>query len=213
MIKITPAILESSLDAFESQLSKFSTYGSVDIDIIDDDFAESRTVGIETILINPTVNNIKDLGIHLMVNNIQVYLDKIAEFMKEKKLRVYIHQEVLEEGRGSISIPQEWSIGVVLNVDSKLFKKDYYLQFDEVQLMTVRTGFQGGEFQSRSLEKVERLRSMGYNGIVSIDGGVGIGTADMIRKYPIDRVSVGSYFSKYDDFQRRLQDLNTALNG
>ena len=49
-------------------------------------------------------------------------------------------------------------------------------------------------------------------GLIALDGGVNIKTAPLLKNYPIDKVSVGSYFSKSNDLQSDLNLLNQTLN-
>ena len=78
--------------------------------------------------------------------------------------------------------------------------------------MTVEIGSQGGKFQEEVMEKIDELRSLGYSGVVSVDGGVNLNTAKFIKNHNINRVSVGSYFSKSNDIKLARMKLELALN-
>jgi pentose-5-phosphate-3-epimerase len=53
---------------------------------------------------------------------------------------------------------------------------------------------------------------LGYTGRISIDGGVNLTSAEEIKYWEIDRVSVGSFFQKSKDAQLAYMKLQLALN-
>src|SRR5690606_33134550 len=93
-------------------------------------------------------------------------------------------------------IADNFRIGITVKAETQMQAVEFYNQFPEVQLMTIETGKQGNPFMPAVLEKSQWLRSEGFTGMISIDGGVSLYTAETIKSYPIDRVSVGSFLSK-----------------
>ncbi len=213
MIKITPAILTSDFDDFISLFLKYTkTFNSLDIDIAEVDFANNNTISLIDILDSGVINNSFDIGIHLMVKDpIEKIRYLILNGFKEfDNLRIYIHQEAdIDEVEEFLSI---FKIGLVIKKNSILKDLDFYSKFNEIQLMTIDIGKQGSTFDKDSLKRADQLRSIGFKGEISLDGGVNMESANLIRKANPDRVSVGSYFQKSKDLLSDYNNLNELLN-
>lgn len=220
MIEITPAILTDNLESFEMQISELFVFSKVDIDICREDFVNSKTLQISEIA--KYIQEYKDVnfGFHLMVANPMEDLSLLTELgFATRELRIYIHQEIFDDSNSDLQEfrtfhwPATWTKGVCLKIETELNDADFYEEFEEIQLMTVEIGKQGGSFNEEVLEtKVKRIKELGYSGTISIDGNVNLETADIIKQYPIDRVSVGSYFSSTSEDVRALKQLDQKLN-
>jgi pentose-5-phosphate-3-epimerase len=148
-----------------------------------------------------------------MVDDAQNQLNSLLNSsLTQKKIEIYLHQNEGFLATLSSKLPLNWKIGVYVLKDEELNDLNFYNNFDEVLFMTVSIGFQGGEFDTRVLSKVDRLRSLGYNGKVSVDGGVNLETAKLLRGHNIDRVSVGNYFKKSRNVEYDYEELYQALN-
>ncbi len=213
MIQITPAILTDDLEAFKSLILKFKDFESIDIDIIRSPFVENKTLQIEEIVGDLEHLSSKSVGLHFMVQDPEKDLIKLKNSnLKDHNLRIYLQQESNLKFLNSFDWPKNWSRAVSIKIESNLFDINYYKQFYEVQLMSVTLGWQGSEFQMEVFEKLVNLKKMGYNGQVSLDGSVNLKTAKIIKDYAVNRVSVGSYFTKADDVSLAKMKLELALN-
>ncbi|MCS7317406.1 MAG: hypothetical protein NZZ41_03675 [Candidatus Dojkabacteria bacterium] len=214
---ITPAILTQSKKTFDIKLQNYiKVFSAIDIDYCRKPFTQHNSISLISIL-----NSIKvysqyhknvSFGIHLMTKNIISCIKKILNNVNtSSKLRVYLHQECNQEEiyiTTNLLKTKKIHTGIVICVESKLKSAEFYNLFDEVQIMTVQIGKQGGKLNIQSLDKSKELRKYGYRGIISIDGGVNESVINLIKKYPIDRVSVGSYFQKVRD----INDLKIRKN-
>lgn len=215
MIQITPAILTNDLLEFEAQLERYAkTVGLIDVDINveNDGFDGNLTVhledALELIASSEEANTVK-FNLHLMVDFPSEQIEAINNFKFVN--RVFVHQEtVIEDIEDYLMLEKR---GLAIKAESSLKAIDFYSRFSEIQLMTIKTGEQGNAFKVEVLNRVEELKKLGYKGKISIDGGVNLMSADLIKRYPIDRVSVGSFFSKSIDFERDYELLDKALNG
>jgi pentose-5-phosphate-3-epimerase len=207
MIEICPAILTNDQAEFTRELNDYSKLFSViDIDINNpgDNFSGLNTVTTEFV-----ANQIKDysnirFNIHLMVQNPSIEIEK---FNNKLHLTFFIHQEA-----NINKLVGQDKMNLAIQVQSKAKSIDFYKQFNEIQLMTVQIGYQGSKFQPSVLGRVEWLRNEGYIGRISLDGAVDLQTAESIKNYDVNRVSVGSYFSKSTDLELDKQKLELALN-
>ena len=78
--------------------------------------------------------------------------------------------------------------------------------------MSIEIGFQGNRFNKKVIKRVEQLREIGYHKKISLDGGVNLKTANLIKGLKIDRVSVGSFFVRSKNIIKDKLKLEKALN-
>ncbi len=213
MIKICPAILTDKIDEFEKELKEYSPLFEVidiDVNVKVDNFKGKVTVPVENFisLLEKYPKNF--FNIHLMTEFPLEEIKKTVSSPVFKNLRFIIHQESRIDNQIFTLLGRN-RIAATLEVESELETIEFYKKYSEVQFMTVEVGYQGATFQTKVLEKAKKLKSLGFEGIISIDGGVNLETAEIIREYPIDRVSVGSYFSKSSHIENDLKQLNDAL--
>jgi len=211
MIEITPAILTNDLESFKTQINRLSGFHTVDIDIIRPPYVDNLTVQAEQILPILEKSDIEIISFHIMANDPLKDLEKIKS-SGIKKSRIYLQQEVDLSFLSSFAWPQQWIKGISIEIETPLKSLDFYNQFAEVQLMSIQIGRQGNKFDESVLSKIAKLKSIGYNGWVSLDGGINLETAKIIKSKLINRVSVGSYFAKSTDIQQSFKELNAILN-
>lgn len=211
MIEITPAILTNDLIQFKNLLKDLSFVDTIDIDVIRPPFIENTTL---------QVANIKDLidagrhsfGFHLMVDNPKEDLNDIYNSgIDGNGARIYLHQESNLEYLKEFDWPANWVKAITVKLETELLNLDFYTQFAEVQFMSIKTGWQGGEFNSKVLEKIKKLRELGFNGKISVDGGINLETIHLLKDAPINRISVGSYFTNAVNKKEAFKLLHNAL--
>jgi len=81
-----------------------------------------------------------------------------------------------------------------------------------VLIMTVPTGYSGGEFHSSPLQKVLQLKTLKKDLQIGVDGGVSVKTASEICRYPVDFVTPGNALFGSDDFLTALTDLKKSFH-
>lgn len=213
MIKITPAILVSSKEQLKNELIETTKYfNQIDIDINtpNDDFEGKITVDIPTVLEEIKAYKKIEFTFHLMVSDPLPLIKIVEKSMQSSKINFIIHQE--SDYKSVLEHLSAENLGICVKAESKLKEIDFYNQFKEVQLMTIVTGEQGNPFIPEVLDRVEWLKENYYKGIVSLDGSVNLQSASFIRKYEVDRVSVGSFFSKAENLVLNKQKIELALN-
>jgi len=211
MIQITPAILTDKIEFFELELEKLNDFYSCDIDLIKPPYVNNRSVGLVEVLPILLKSRISSIGFHLMefqpMEDVHLILNSKLNFV-----RIYLQQETEISEFIELTLPTEYTKGVSIEINSSLKSIEFYNRFKEVQFMSIEIGKQGNTFQDKVFEKIKKLREMGYLGRISIDGSVNLDTAIEIRKNKIDRVSVGSYFSRSENIKRSFELLDQALN-
>lgn len=213
MIEISPSVLTNSISEFTRFVKAYEEFDSVDIDIIRRPFLEDETISIEDAVKVLEDYKCPSIGFHLMVQDPEKDLEflKSSGFLK-KALRIYFQQESDISFLKEYTWPANWSKCISIKLETKLNNLNFYNQFDEVQFMSVEIGKQGNKFQEVVLDKIEELKEMGYNGKISLDGGINLKTANIIRHWGIQRVSPGSYFAKAEDVKFAKMKLDLALN-
>jgi pentose-5-phosphate-3-epimerase len=213
MIQVCPALLCSNISDFRDQLKKAADLFElidVDLNIRGDSF-----YGDVTITPNEAFKEIRKyknmFNIHLMVSKPAKILDSAKENGFDlSNYRILIHQE--SEFEAAIKNHKKFDFGIVVKAESELSDIKFYNKFPEVQLMTIVTGEQGNEFIPEVMNRVEWLRENGYKGVISLDGSMNLNSAQTVRDFDVNRVSVGSYFSNADDLALEKYKLDLALN-
>ena len=208
MAEIVPAILETTLPAFEKkagEMIKLPYVKRIQIDVSDGSFTNTKTVGLDEIEI---LNPIYVWEAHLMVYNPETYfLDaKIAGFRA-----VAIHFEAVEKEHiaGLAKTLRGYSMSPVLalNPETSIEEARSYLNdFDTVLLLGVNPGLQGEPFIESTYEKVRRLRAF-YKGVIEVDGGVSMGNARRLAESGADLLVVGSALRHESDKYTATQNF------
>lgn len=211
---LCPAILVADKNDFFKQITEYSKYFQtidIDVNVEGDSFQGINTPALEGIIAIAEEKRGIKFNFHLMMNKpFWAY-----EFIKQKlgkRAFFFVHQEA---DLSFLDLTQKQNnIGICIQLETKLEKIEYYNVFPEVQLMSVEIGYQGGKFDPKSLIKAKNLRHIGYNGRISFDGGINMESAIDIKASGIliDRLSVGSYFSRSKDLKLSLQKLQNILN-
>ena len=63
---------------------------------------------------------------------------------------------------------------------------------DMVLVMTVEPGFGGQRFMAEQIQKIRRLREMGYTGHIQADGGVSLENLPLLREAGLDVAVLGT---------------------
>ncbi len=213
MIEISPSILTNSIEEFKRFVKAYEIFDSVDIDIIRKPFLPNETADLADTISFLKNSKIKSLGFHFMVDSPEEYLELLKKNgFKNRTIRIYLQQESDIKFLNNYDWPSNWRRGVSIKLETKLKNIDFYNKFNEVQFMSIDIGGQGRPFQESVLDKIEEIKEIGYNGIISLDGGINLKTANIVKQWDIQRVSPGSYFAKAEDIELARMKLELALN-
>lgn len=214
MINISPAILTDSEQTFISQLDTFRSKNTIHIDIVGEGIGAKPTLQTTHTLRLLDNYQFERIEFHIMKNDPQQdIIDIISHFKSKSSVIVVlcIDQFHIQKNLNFFKTPDTSSIVPVINTDV-LLDAGFYSLFNEIQVMTVSAGQQGSEFKAEGLDLVDALRKGGYQGKITIDGGVNLKTADLVKGYKVNRVVVGSYFSDISNFNALYQSLYNKLN-
>ncbi len=149
----------------------------------------------------------KPLDIHLMVHDIEYYVDLYKSF---HPIYMTFHLEATEEVLSCIDKIKACSkVGISIKPKTNVVEIFPYLdQIDLVLLMSVEPGF-GGQTFIDIKEKIEILKKYrqekNLSFIIEIDGGI---NSDTIKKVEdADMVVVGSYITNSMDYEAQIRNL------
>ena len=178
------------------------------IDIMDGKFVKNSTwncLDVKNIL----PNNSKPLDIHLMVEDIEKYIN---DFSILNPKYITFHLEATDNPIKIIKLIKEKNMGVGISIkpNTDVTKILPYLSLvDLVLVMSVEPGQGGQKFLDNSVEKINYLYQVrndkNYNYVIEVDGGVNNTTIENCRK--CDIVVVGSYITK-NNYEESIKSLN-----
>ncbi len=204
MAEIIPAIVPKKFVDLEEQTSLvYGTAECIQIDICDGKFTTdlswpflgdtgefAKIVNKEKAL--PNVENL-DYEIHLMTDT---PADEVADWAKAGAMRILAP---IEAGSDTVTdIINEWGsvveIGLVANMETPVEIFESYLEkVKTIQLMSIGViGHQGEPFDNRVLEKIKRLREIGYQHKISVDGGINLSNTKGLIEAGANRLVVNS---------------------
>jgi pentose-5-phosphate-3-epimerase len=128
----------------------------------------------------PFFDNV-DYEIHLMTES---PADEVADWAKVGVSRILVP---IEAGSDAVmDILGEWGktveIGLVANMETPVqVFESYFDKVSTIQFMSIDViGHQGEPFDEKVLDKIKRLREIGYKHQISVDGGVNLANAKRI---------------------------------
>ena len=206
MTKIVPVILTKTFQEFKEKLTRVQgLVDRVQVDIIDGQFTNNQTIGVEEI-INP--NNVQ-LDIHLMVNEPIYWVEKcrkigtslvVGQIEKMSSQKKFL--EIVKMGN------MQAGLGLDLNTNLEEIDKEVIPQIDHILLMSVKAGFSGQEFDDQVLEKIKRARKLVGKSIeVGVDGGINEANIKKVVKAGANVLYLSSALWRADNMKRKLSEL------
>ncbi len=215
---IYPSILVGTKEEAQQQLDISVEAGSqaVQVDIIDGLFADNATI-TPADMAELQYQDIS-VDLHLMTNEPMDYVHEAIEWESHIPVRVVIAQ--IERMTSQAQFIEEvkkhnWQVGLSLDLDTPIeeIEEDSWQRLDVIQLMSVRAGFQGQQFEQYVWEKLKELtheiKLRGLTIHVFVDGG--IKEEQLARLEQVEVVTgaaVGSAIWKSADPVKTLQEFN-----
>ncbi|MBU0579346.1 hypothetical protein KKE34_03960 [Patescibacteria group bacterium] len=206
-MNLYPSILTSSLIEFKKQLTWIAQSQVVEviqIDIIDGYFADNFTL-TPSDLIQVDYGELR-LDFHLMTQEPIDFVQEMVPLKEHLPVRAIIAQVERMSSQGEFFQEVKkhtWKAGLSLDLYTPVeaIDPESWPELDIVQLMTIKYGFQGQEFNQNALEKITEIRQqlINHDLEIIIDGGVKKEQLNQLLKNKIGGVTVGSGFWKSDD--------------
>ena len=206
MAKIIPAILVKTPEEWQEKIQKIQSLVSrIQIDIIDNRFADNKTIDLTEIKILPEMK----IDVQLMVEEPIFYIEKCRQTEASLVIgQVEMMKNQLEFVEKAKTGKMKAGLGLDLDTEVEKLDKEALLRADHLLLMSVKAGFSGQEFDSRALDKIKRLRSLvGENLEIGVDGGINETNIGSIVEAGANILYIGSALWKMEDIHRALEKL------
>lgn len=210
---IAPSILAADYTKLGAEIESCTTAGIkwIHCDVMDGHFVPNISYGPMIVEAARCSAPEAFLDTHLMIYNPARYLEA---FQKAGANLISIHAEADPHAHRTLTAIREMGLfaGIAINPGTPLTQIEELLpEVDLVCVMSVNPGFGGQKFINGSIPKIQRLaawrRQMGLNFLIEIDGGVGVGNAEMIARAGTDVLVAGSSVFGAQDRSERIQRL------
>jgi len=210
-VRIAPSLLAADFAHLAREIAEVEKGGAdwLHLDVMDGHFVPNLTFGPPVVAAMARVATLP-LDVHLMIEDPWTYAEP---FLDAGTDRFTFHVEVA--GRGDVGAlievvrRRDVAVGISLNPDIDVADLAPYLgDVDQVLVMSVFAGFGGQSFMPEVLEKVRTLRgSMGFQGIIAIDGGIGPETIAQAAAAGADVFVAGTAVFGQEDRAGAIADL------
>ena len=198
-ILLAPSLLSADFGRLAEEIRDVEKAGCdvIHIDVMDGHFVPNLTIGP---LVVSAIHRVTELplDVHLMIDAPSRY---ISEFRKAGADWITIHVEAEKDIRGVLQAIRASGAKAGLSLRPKTPVETmlpYLPELDLVLVMSVEPGFGGQSFMPDMMEKVKVLRSK-FQGLISVDGGIGAGNASQALEAGADILVAGSsVFGKAD---------------
>ena len=211
MIKLTPSLLAADLLNLGQEIQNMLDHGldQLHFDVMDGHFVPNLSFGPSFCkAIHRQFPQLK-IDVHLMMDHPEQYLDCFVHYGASS---ITVHREITADPTEILRMVRNRGVQCGLSVKpgtpvETLFP--YLDSLDLVLIMTVEPGFGGQKFMPVQTQKIRLLRKAGYQGIIAVDGGVGLDNAELLQEAGANWLIMGtSYFRAEDPAQlaRRIEE-------
>lgn len=170
-LKISPSILASDYANLETELKKIETSDLIHVDVMDGHFVPNISIGPPVVAAIKKVCDVP-FDVHLMISKPADYVKAFADAGADI---ICFHAEsdsdIGETIDKILSFGKKAAIAVKPNTDIDIVFP-YLDRISMVLVMTVEPGFGGQSFMEETMPKIRKLREIGYNLDIEVDGGV-----------------------------------------
>lgn len=202
MVKIAGSFLKIQYDE-DSIIKLDEACDNIHFDIMDGIFTENPTRNVDE-MINIVSKLKKPVDIHLMVNDLKKYIDKVLP-LKPNYITIHFENKNFEEMIDYIK-SNDIKVGLAINPETDVEKIYPYLdKIDLVLVMSVTPGKGGQKFIDIS-DKINKLKN---KITIEVDGGINNETISKVKD--ADIIVTGSYITDSDDYKGQVYKLKKCL--
>ena len=207
MIMIAPSLLSADFSRLAEEVRDVEKAGcdALHIDVMDGHFVPNLTIGPLVVSAIRKVTKLP-LDVHLMIDAPSRY---ISEFRKAGADWITVHIEAEKDVSGTLREIKKLGAKAGLSLRPKTAVETilpYLPELDLVLVMSVEPGFGGQSFMPEMMEKVKVLRPK-FQGLISVDGGIGAGNASQALEAGADILVAGSAVFGKSDRVKAVQEF------
>ncbi len=201
MIDLAPSLLAADPLRLFDEISRMKEAGvtTLHIDVMDAHFVPNLAFApSQCDAIHRAFPNLF-LDVHLMMDNA---MDYAKDFIKAGAARVTVHIEIVDDAVAAMQAIRSLGALAGLSLKPKTPIESLFpalAVMDQALIMTVEPGFGGQKLMPEQIDKIKRLREMGYQGNISVDGGVTLDNMDAIKRAGATTLIMGTAFFRADD--------------
>ncbi|NLJ65085.1 MAG: ribulose-phosphate 3-epimerase [Christensenellaceae bacterium] len=210
MVNIAPSMLAADPLNIGRDIQKMVSAGAkiIHIDIMDAHLVPNLSYGPAMVKAIRKGFPSCILDVHLMMDNPAKYVNA---FITSGADELTIHAEI-EEDIPSI-FKEIHSLGAKAGISIKpgtnVSEIEKYIEYVElILIMSVEPGFGGQKMMPDCLLKLSELRDMGYNGTLSVDGGINAENAKLAVQHGANRLVMGTALFNSQDPAKIIADLS-----
>ncbi len=219
-MEIIPAILPRDFAEIEEKVEMIKGYAkTVQIDICDGAFVPSSTwpykkqdENFEAIMREdkgmPAWEKV-DYEFDLMIKDPSE--NDMRQWLSAGAARIIVHLESSNDLNPCLAVINGLvEIGLAINLDTPLSEIEKYAdKINFIQCMGIRKiGFQGQKFDADTINKVKEIKTLYPHLKVSVDGGVSLENAPLLKHAGADRVVAGSaIFDESGDLENIIHSI------
>lgn len=216
MKKLAPSILSADFSQLGQDVKMIENAGAhlVHVDVMDGHFVPNITIGALVMKSLLGKTNLP-FDVHLMISDPDKYY---KDFITPQTEYICVHSEACTHLHRTIQAIKAEGIkaGVALNPATPISAIEYVLEdVDMVLVMSVNPGFGGQKFIPQTMRKVKELAAIreasGYNYVIEIDGGVGLGNIKEVCEAGVDIAVAGSAVFGAEDVDTRVKELISLM--
>lgn len=208
MIKVSPSLLSADFSILKEELKTVSESGAefIHLDVMDGHFVPNMSFAMPVIKSLRTVSDLF-FDTHLMITDPLRY---IKDFSDAGSDMITFHIECDSDIDETIAAIKKENKKCGISIKPKTPVKaliPYLDKIDSVLVMSVEPGFGGQKFMPEVLPKIEEIRALKPDIMISVDGGIDDKTAPLVKKAGADTLVAGSYYFKASDKKEAVRIL------
>lgn len=212
-VDIAPSILAADVMHMQEDIERITRHGikTLHVDIMDGHFVPNISYGPAIVKALRKAFPDMCLDVHLMLSRPQDYFDA---FIRAGSDEITFHVEI-EPSEGEkisdmLKLLREKGVKAGLSIKPNTEAeriREFIPLLDQVLVMTVEPGFGGQSFMADKAEKVKEIRRMGFDKILSVDGGVSGENSKLLIDLGANRLVMGTALFKAENPRATIEGV------